>query len=686
MNPRRIRINWLLISVVAIAFSGQAEFTVQADDRAMTKVVRAAASRVLESVVTIEVIGALNGEGEIRQDAPTAGVVVDTEGHVVTSSQVTASTSATIIVIDGEGERYPAQVVGEDVTRGIVVLELGGSKRFPPPITWRADPSKASASLQRLIGQTMIAVSRYGADSSPMVSVGILSATGRLKGDAIQTDARVSPSFYGGPLLDIDGNVHGILIPSAGDAAAGGGQDPTQWYDSGIAFATSIEAIVKRLDTLRSGVKIRAGLLGIVPAERDSSSSNTKVAAVRTRSPAEKAGIKVGDEIKRINDQSIRRTDDMRLALGRCDAGEEIRITFRRGNEEFSAKVELVDAIAPPKAQFLGAFVREKMPSKEEGSDTSEEEAESGSDVELMVESVLKEGPADGTLQVGDRLLRMNDAEVSSLASMRRQLWLTEAGEGVELTILRESEELVRTVKPRDLAGSLSDVYGAALDATESREADTKTWKSSSLRLPEIENVAALFGPSLDEDASALSVDDAGAVSGLLVILLEPDHREPKESLEAFTVVAKQTGVAVCVIASQQEGRWQSAEDATIVRLATAAARQCGVTSAQTAIVSENVCRLGGSPGPSDTMAMGVALSREESFAGLSVVPNLQPPAVRLAPGDPIRMLRILIPVATEDDRPSWGQVLGRFGCAIQESQAVDAGLLMRWLTQLSAI
>ncbi|MEM9367349.1 MAG: PDZ domain-containing protein [Planctomycetota bacterium] len=689
MSARWIKTNCLLL-VGLLSFIGDPTgLSVGADEHAMTRVVRAAASRVLDSIVTIEVIGALGGEGEIRQDAPTAGVVVDEEGHVITSSQVTASASATIIVIDGDGARYPAQVVGEDVVRGIVMLKLGGSNDFPPAITWRADSSEAANFPQRQIGQTMVAVSRYGAKGSPMVSVGILSAMGRLKGDALQTDARVSPSFYGGPLLDIEGNVHGILIPSAGDAAAGGGQDPTQWYDSGIAFATSIEAIVKRLGALRAGNKIRAGLLGIVPAERDSSSTNTTVAAVRPRSPAEQAGIRAGDQITRINEQPVRRIDDMRLALGRCDAGDEIRIAFQRGEEEFSATVELVDAIAPPRAQLLGAFVREDIkPGKQNGeASIDEKDPQRGVvDRSLQIESLLQDGPADGSLRVGDRLLRINGTEVSSLSTLRRQLWLAEADEELVLTIIRESEEVVQNVTPRDLAGSLRDVYGAALDQTESRQAKTQGWKTTTLRLPEIENAAAVYGPVIDEAKEARRAADANAAGGLLVILLEPDHREAKESLKAFIDAAKRTGVAVCVIASQQEGRWQPAEDAAIVRLTTAAARQCRVTSAATAIVSENVCRLGGVPGPSDTMAMGVALSREDTYAGLSVVPNLQPPAVRLSPADPIRMIRILVPIAAEDDRPSWGQVLGRFGCVIQESPSVDAGLLMRWLTRLPAI
>src|SRR5256885_2038084 len=72
-------------------------------------------------------------------------------------------------------------------------------------------------------------------NAPPSVSVGIVSALGRMYGKAVQTDAKVSPVNYGGPLVGIDGRVQGVLVPASprGDSDAAG----VEWYDSGIGFA-----------------------------------------------------------------------------------------------------------------------------------------------------------------------------------------------------------------------------------------------------------------------------------------------------------------------------------------------------------------------------------------------------------------------------------------------------------------
>ena len=98
-------------------------------------------------------------------------------------------------------------------------------------------------------------------DRPPSVSVGIISAVGRIWGKAIQTDAKISPINYGGPLIDIEGRVQGILVPASPQ-----GEDVTagfEWYDSGIGFAIPMEDVLAVLPRLKQGKDLKKGLLGI---------------------------------------------------------------------------------------------------------------------------------------------------------------------------------------------------------------------------------------------------------------------------------------------------------------------------------------------------------------------------------------------------------------------------------------
>ena len=112
------------------------------------------------------------------------------------------------------------------------------------------------------VGQWAIAVGRTYEQPEPNMSVGVLSATNRIWSKAIQTDAKISPANYGGPLIDIQGRVLGVLVPLS-PQRQGGEVAGAEWYDSGIGFAVPLADIIERLPTLKSGKDLHPGLLGI---------------------------------------------------------------------------------------------------------------------------------------------------------------------------------------------------------------------------------------------------------------------------------------------------------------------------------------------------------------------------------------------------------------------------------------
>ena len=117
-------ISLLTLAIIFIATAS----TTHADTeyrKAMAKAVRNTANRVLPSVVAIEIVGTVQGAaGEIEQDAPTSGVIVDADGFVIASSIVVSKTAASILVVLSDGSRHAAKVVARDYHRDLVLLKM----------------------------------------------------------------------------------------------------------------------------------------------------------------------------------------------------------------------------------------------------------------------------------------------------------------------------------------------------------------------------------------------------------------------------------------------------------------------------------------------------------------------------------------------------------------------------------
>ena len=144
----------------------------------------------------------------------------------------------------------------------------------------------------------------------PSAAIGVVSAVGRCWGRAIQTDAAISPVNYGGPLLNIEGRVIGVIAPLPAETA--GMSTGTELYDSGVGFAIPIHDIIPLIPRLKDGQMLKPGLLGIGYSTTDPINGRPVVETVRTGSPAAKSGLQSGDLITEINGQSIQRIADIR--------------------------------------------------------------------------------------------------------------------------------------------------------------------------------------------------------------------------------------------------------------------------------------------------------------------------------------------------------------------------------------
>lgn len=230
----------------------------------LPQVIREVTQRVNPSLVILETWGAtevvpeaaaggrraaiqgLAGPGE----APTTGLILSEQGHLLTSLYNLSHNPAVIMVTLHDGSRYQAKVLGRDRQRQVAMLKIE-----VPPKAALQKPTLLEPEAVRL-GQWVVALGLGYGREQPTVSLGIVSAKGRLGGLAIQTDAGISPVNYGGVLADVEGRIIGLCTPAALQSLPG--MQTAQWYDAGVGFAIPLagEAATRWLFQLQSGPSI----------------------------------------------------------------------------------------------------------------------------------------------------------------------------------------------------------------------------------------------------------------------------------------------------------------------------------------------------------------------------------------------------------------------------------------------
>ncbi len=167
---------------------------------------RAAADAAAPAVVQIETFGGMERIGrEIISDGPTTGTIVDKDGWIISSLYSFRQQPTSILVVLPDGSRAAARIVARDHSRELVLLKVEAKAELPA-----ATPCPTS---EVSVGQWAIGLGRTFERDAVSQSVGIISALDRAYGKAIQTDAKVSPVNYGGPLVDLQGRTIGILAP-----------------------------------------------------------------------------------------------------------------------------------------------------------------------------------------------------------------------------------------------------------------------------------------------------------------------------------------------------------------------------------------------------------------------------------------------------------------------------------------
>jgi serine protease Do len=309
---------------------------------ATSQAFRNAVKAVEPALVTIESFGGVSTVqgriGGIRKqgEGATTGLLISSDGYLLTSTFNFVQRQPVISVITNDGVRRVAKIVGKDETRKICLLKIDGVTDLPTPEFAKLDDLK--------VGQWTLSVGVGYGDISPAISKGILSAKNRIGGRAIQTDARISPANYGGPLVDIKGRVIGICVPLDPQSAAVGAG--VEWYDSGIGFAIPLDGAEQWINRLKAGETLSPAFLGI-KAKPNPTGKGIWIEEVIPRSPAKDSNLLSGDVIVSLKGKEVNDMMALRQILNRCEAGQEIELLVFKEDQQTPIKVTL-RLSAPP--------------------------------------------------------------------------------------------------------------------------------------------------------------------------------------------------------------------------------------------------------------------------------------------------------------------------------------------------
>jgi serine protease Do len=347
-----------------------------------------------------------------------SGFIVRSDGIIVTNAHV-VSGARTINVAMRDGTTYPATLIGEDELNDLAVLRIEADSLPTAPL---------GSSRGLLIGEWVVAIGNpYGfllGNSEPSVTAGVVSGVGRnLTGrgdgpgvyvDMIQTDASINPGNSGGPLINAAGEVVGvnssIYTPSGGSI--------------GLGFAIPIDRARRVAEDLLAHGSVRRPWIGVKIQQsgatnaRGQLNTGAPIETVVPGSPAQDAGLRVGDIIVRSRDRVIRNPYDWDAELLELRVGETAALTIRRGNGEQTLTVRVRDL--PEVGAEKVAVLREL----ELVSLTPTIRAERGiqSAQGAVVYSITERVSRDLGILVGDAIIQVNRTPVTDAQQAARVL------------------------------------------------------------------------------------------------------------------------------------------------------------------------------------------------------------------------------------------------------------------------
>ncbi|GAB4114531.1 MAG: Do family serine endopeptidase [Candidatus Caldatribacteriota bacterium] len=382
----------------------------------------------------------------IPQKGTGSGFIISEEGYIFTNQHVVYKADKIKVTLS-DGREFEGEVVGEDMDSDMAIVKI---KADNLPVVQLGDSD------QLRVGEIVIAIGNpYGLAQT--VTMGVISAKDRsisteIEGHSynnlIQTDTAINPGNSGGPLINTKGEVVGIntaIIP----------------YAQGIGFAIPINIAKRNIDDLIQLGHVRTPWIGVYIQEVTpeiaqyfnlTKAQGVLVADVVENTPAEKAGIKRGDIIIKVNHQEVNSSLELQNKIRSLKIGEIALLEVLRNGKELSFEMK----------------VEEKPASEGQSSEPGKEQVfsvQTGLKVEPVTQEIAKEvglpwvkglvitevlpgsSADDRGLRRGDIILEANHKEVSSLEEWRTIVNSLEEGDTLLLLVFRNQHTYYVPIK-----------------------------------------------------------------------------------------------------------------------------------------------------------------------------------------------------------------------------------------------
>jgi serine protease Do len=277
--------------------------------------------------------------GNIRQRSLGSGVIVDSKGYIVTNRHVVEKADRIRVKLQDEDPATPghdAKLIGMDQETDLAVIKIDMDRPLPAAKLGNSDGME--------VGDWVLAIgSPFGLQET--VTAGIVSAKGRSIvpnrqfQSFIQTDAAINPGNSGGPLVNMAGEVVGINTAILTETSS---------Y-AGVGFAMPSNTVAQVYNQLIGpDHRVSRGSIGIQfqpqnPAIAHIYGSGVTVSDVVSGSPADQAGLKVGDTITSIEGKDLKNGDDLVADIASRKPGSKVKLAFVRNGKKQDATVTIAD-------------------------------------------------------------------------------------------------------------------------------------------------------------------------------------------------------------------------------------------------------------------------------------------------------------------------------------------------------